>query len=446
MPSQLLKQSALLLAATGLFAGGVMVFQSYPSDNDPLLAMELKPAFGPANFAAALAGVDSDIAVAQARVARAPDQWLGYEGLAIGHLIRSQMTGSFEHLKTSSALIAEGMQLAPEVGGPVLAASTINLSLHRYPEALQYLESYDRFVVKQGPIEEAEVLGQKGEVAFYSGDYRAARDLYAKAHALHPSANTIFREATWQKYLGEFDQAIALYEQGALKGRARTPQMLAAYHLQIGALELQRGNWDLARDYFERADTLFPGHWLAQAHVAQMQAVSGERAQAKATYRRIIGTTNSPDVMMALANVLEFEGDARGASELRGQAAKQFEQRLKVFPEAYSDHAADLAITIGDGDRALELATANYRARPFGDAMIALARAQLAAGRPKAAIALLQKVNRSGWQSVEQHLTMSKAYAAIGDDGQSAKYRQIALARNPKALAPESGMLAFGNH
>lgn len=446
MRSQMLKRSVWLLAATGLFAGGVMVFQGYGSNNDPLLAMELQPAFGPANFTAALAAVDSDLAVAKERVSRAPDQWLGYEGLAMGHLIKAQMTGSFEHLKASSELIAKGMQFAPEVGGPVVAASTINLSLHRYPEALRYLDRYDRFVVNQGAVEQAEVFGQKGEIAFYSGDYRAARDHYAKAYALDPSPNTIFRQATWQKYLGEFDRAIALYEQGAIKGRARTPEMLAAYYLQIGALELQRGNWDLARDYFERADTLFPGHWLAEAHVAQMQAVSGERAQAKANYRRIIARTNSPDVMMALANVLEFEGSARAASKLRGQAAQLFAQRLEVFPEAYSDHAADLANTIGDGDRALELASTNFRARPFGDAAIALARAQLATGNPQAAIALLQRVIKSGWRSVEQHLVLSEAYAAIGDDAQSAKYRQIALARNPKALAPESKMLAFGNH
>lgn len=446
MRSQMLKRSVLLLAATGLFAGGVMVYQTSGASHDPLLAMELQPSFGPASFTAALAGVDGDLAVSQERLARAPDQWLGYEGLAMGHLIKAQMTGSFEHLKTASELIAKGMQFAPENGGPVVAASTINLSLHRYPEALRYLDKYDRFVVNQGAVEQAEVLGQKGEIAFYSGDYRAARDLYAKAYALDPSANTIFRQATWQKYLGEFDQAIALYEQGATKGRSRPPEMLAAYHLQIGALELQRGNWDLARDYFERADTLFPGHWLAQAHVAQMQAVSGERAQAKASYRRIIARTNSPDVMMALANVLEFEGSERAASELRGQAAQLFEQRLKVFPEAYSDHAADLAITLGDGARALELASTNYRARPFGDAAIALARAQVATGSPQAAITLLQKVIKSGWQSVEQHLVLSEAYAAIGNEAQSAKYRQMALARNPKALDPESTMLAFGNH
>jgi tetratricopeptide (TPR) repeat protein len=446
MGSQILKRSVWLLAATGLFAGAVVVSQFYGSDTDSLLAMELKPTFGPADFNAALAAVNNDLALSQERVARAPDQWLGYEGLAMGHLIKAQMTGSFDDLKASNAVIAKGMQFAPEVGGPVLAASTINLSLHRYPGALRYLGSYDRFVVTQGPVEEAEVLGQKGEIAFYSGDYRSARDLYAKAQALDPSVNTIFRQATWQKYLGEFDQAIALYQQGALKGRVRTPEMLATYHLQIGALELQRGNWDLARDYFERADKLFPGHWLAQAHVAQMQAVSGERAQAKAAYRGIIGRTNNPDVMMALANVLEFEGDTRGANALRGQAARQFEQRVRVFPEAYADHAADLAITIGDDDRALELAKVNYRARPFGDAAIALARAQLATGNPRDAITLLQKVNSSGWKSVEQHIVLSEAYAAIGDDAQSARYQKMAIARNPKALDPESEMLAFGNH
>ncbi len=436
----------MLLAATGLFAGGVALYQGYVSREPSLVAMELQPTFGPRDFAAALAAVDDDLAVAEQRVARAPDQWLGYEGLAMGHLIKAQLTGSFDHLQAASEQIAKGMQFAPDIGGPVVAASTINLSLHRYPAARRYLDSYDQFVVKRGAAEQAEVLAQRGEVAFYSGDYRAAQKYYAKAHALDPSPGTIFRLATWQKYLGEFDAAIDLYKFGALRGRSRSPELLAAYHLQIGALELQRGNWDLARDYFERADTLFPGHWLTEAHIAQMLAVSGARDQAKVKYQRIIERTNNPDVMMALANVYAFEGKRREARALRDQAAKLFEQRLKILPEAYFDHALDLALTKGEGDRALELATANYRARPFGDATIALARAHLVTDNPREAIRLLQTVNQSGWQSTEQYLTLSDAFAAIGDDAQSAKFQQMALNRNRRALDPESQMLAFGNH
>jgi tetratricopeptide (TPR) repeat protein len=446
MGPKFLKQSVLLLAATGLFAGGVSIYQSYLTRGDALLSAELQPAFGPSDFDAALAAVESDLAVSKERVARAPDQWIGYEGLAMGHLVKAQLTGSFEQLHAASQQIAKGMQFASDRAGPVLAASTINLSLHRYPEALQHLGAYDRFIVDQGDAEKAEATGQKGEVAFYSGDYRAAQEHFSKAYALDASPNAIYRLATWQKYLGEMDAAIALYTQGALKGRSRTPEMLAAYHLQIGALELQRGNWHTARDYFERADTLFPGHWLTEAHIAQMLAVSGARSEAKALYRRIIERTNNPDVMMALANVLEFEGKAAEAAAQRSAAAKLFDQRLKLLPEAYYDHALDLAIAAGEGQRALELAKANFRARPFGDASIALARAHLAAGDPQTAIKLLLAVNKSGWKSTEQFVALSAAYTAVGNQTQSAKFRRMALERNSKAFEPESAMLAFGSH
>jgi tetratricopeptide (TPR) repeat protein len=416
------------------------------SADDALIAQELRPTYGSANYAEALAAVDRELAVAEARVARAPRQWIGYEGLAMGHLIKAQLTGSSEELLSASQQIAKGMQFAPELGGPVLAASTINLSLHRYPAARGYLDKYERFVVKRGPAEESAALGQSGEVAFYTGDYKTARVQFDKAHALDPNASTLFQLATWEKYLGDFDKAIGHYRQGALQGRSRSPELLSAYHLQIGALELQRGNWDLARDYFERANKLFPGHWLTEAHLAQMYAVDGDRAKAKAMYQQIIRRTNNPDVMMALASVLDFEGDARQADALRSAAQGIFDQRLKVLPEAYFDHALDLALATGKNARALELAEANYRARAFGDAGIALARAQLATGNPRAAIRQLLQVERSGWKSVEQDLTLSDAYAALGDDANSAKFRRQALKRNPKALAPERVMLAFGNH
>ncbi|WP_298463675.1 hypothetical protein [uncultured Erythrobacter sp.] len=446
MRSPFLKIASLLLIASGAVAGVTLLSPSSQAESDALLGRDPKVSYGPANYDAALEAVDRDLALARQRVDRAPKQWLGYEGLALGHLIKAQLSGSFAELSAADAMIGKGLILAGAGKGPAIAASTIDLSLHRYPEALEHIEDYNGFVVKRGEAEKAEMLAQRGEVAFYSGDYSGALTHYRLAFDADPSPNTIFRLATWHKYLGDFDTAIELYTRGALSGRSATPQMLAAYHLQIGALELQRGNWDLAHAYFKRADDLFPGYWLTQAHIAQMLAVEGKRDGAKRMYREIIERTGNPDVMMALASVHEFEGDERAATTLRSQAAELFDKRLEELPEAYFDHALDLALANGDNARALELAKANFEARPYGDAKMALARAHTANGDPRKAAALLEEVVASGWKSVEQHIDLAEAYEALGDRAKSDQQTQMALALNPKSQRPEADLLAFGSH
>ncbi|MEL6528455.1 MAG: hypothetical protein AAGK01_07465 [Pseudomonadota bacterium] len=446
MRSSVLKSVSLLLIASGLVAGGTFISTSSEAQGDVLLGQEVPVSYGPKDYSTALTAIDRDLALAQERVERSPKQWLAYEGLSLGHLIKAQLTGSFEQLAAADAAIKKGLELAESGSGPAIAASTVNLSLHRYPDAQANIENYDSFVVKQGATERAEMLAQRGEVAFYSGRYGEAFSNYSQAFGDDPSPNTIFRLATWHKYLGQFDTAIDLYAKGALSGRSTTPQMLAAYHLQIGALELQRGNWDLAHAYFKEADSLFPGHWLAEAHIAQMLAVEGEREEAKSIYSKIIRRTGNPDVMMALASVHEFEGDEVAAKKLRQRASGLFEQRLAVLPEAYFDHALDLALSNGQNGRALKLATANFEARPFGDAAMALARTHTANGNPRKAIRLLKGVAESGWRSVEQHLDLAEAYEATGDTAAADEEIKRALEMNPRALQAEADMLAFGSH
>ncbi len=446
MRSQFLKLPVLLLLITGLFAGLAFLLRPAPKAPETLLSASLQPAYGPANYGEALEQVERDLTLANERIARAPQQWLGYEGLALGHLIKAQLTGSFADMNAARQWIDTGLNLAPEGGGPAIAASTINLSLHRYPAALEQIEAYGKFAVKQGTAERAEMLAQAGDVAFYSGDYDAALAQYNQAYAIDPSPNSTFRLATWHKYLGEFDTAITLYKNGALSGRQTTPELLAAYHLQIGALELQRGNWDEAAAYFDRADELFPGYWLTQAHQAQMLAATGNRKRAKQMYRAILQDNENPDVMMALASVLEFEGEDASAKTWRAKAASLFEERMKALPEAYYDHGLDLAITDGNSALALDLAKANDRARPFGDAKIALARAHIANGEAAEALTILEQVEASGWQSVEQYAALAEAHAMLGNAAESEKYEDLALNRNPKAMTAEADMLAFGSH
>lgn len=440
------KFACTLFAASALVAGAAHFSVDVNAKNAPLLEENLGMVYGPKNYAEALAAADRDLQLAQARTDNHPKDWLNHQGLAMGHLIKAQLTGSFDNLAASLAAIEKGMGIAPVGTGPVAAASAINLSLHRYPQAEALVGQYDKFSVKLDSAQNAEMIGQRGEIAFYSGDYQTAKAQFETAFSRSPTPNNIFRLANWEKYCGDFDKAIALYAEGARDLRYATPQTLAAYHLQIGALELQRGNWKTAAEYFDQADSLFPGFWLTRAHQAQMLAVDGKLAKARKIYGEIIAETGNPDVMMALADLEEFRGAQNAAKTLRKRAAAIFAERLKVLPESYYDHGLDLALASGDNARALRLARANFNARPYGDAQMALARSLAANGKAKQAKQLLLEVTESGWKSVELNLDLAEAYRLSGDTRGAKKFEKRALELNPKALDPKAGLLAFGSH
>ncbi len=438
---------AVLILVAGLIVAIIGLMLNRPVLQEPgLLDEDISLAFGPANYAQAVRNIDERLELAQERVARSSDQWAYQEGVAINSLIRAQLTGSANDFGTASNAIAEAMQLAPGGAGPAMTDAVINLSLHRYPAARRDLDIIARYPVPLTDGEAAEIKAIQGDIAFYNGDYTGARAVYEQAELLDGGAQTLFRLATWYKYNGQFDEAIALYQRGAANKAQRTPQMLAVYLLQIGALELQRGNWDLAQRYFARADAVFPGYWLAEAHLAQMLAVANKTAQAEKLYLAILAKTENPDVMMALATLYQHTGDSRKASAWSRRAGAILNDRVKMLPQAYYDHALDYAILEEDAPRALMLARQNYRARAYGDSIIGLARAYMMNNQPQRAVALLKKVGRSGWISTEQHLALAHAYEQLGETRLAQSEQRAALKLNPKALDPNIGMLAFGNH
>ena len=438
---------AVLILLAGVLIALATTFLSR-SEADPFdpLDENLAMAFGPANFDTAIERIDQRVDLNKERVARDGEQWSYQEGLALAALSRAQLSADFEDYLLAAKSIDRAASLAPEGAGPGLAIGVVNLSLHRNRKAAEGIKLAAASVVTPDIDDLAELEAMRGDLAIYQGYYSDAFEHFEKATAQLKEAGTLFRLANWHKYRGEFDQAIALYKDGATIARSRTPQRLAIYLLQIGALELQQGNWDKARRYFERADAVFPGYWLSQAHIAQMDAAQGNLAKAEKTYLGIIARTDNPDVMAALITLYEHQGRDSEAAVWAARAGAIWDKRVRLLPETYYDHAFDHAMGAGDVKRALLLAQKNYDARPYGDAAIGLARALVANNEPGRAIGLLEKQEKAGWRSVELYAAMADAYAALGLDQKAGEKTNKALAINPKAFTEEAGLLAFGSH
>lgn len=409
-------------------------------------AQDTVAGWGPADFPSALATLQRDVARERARVEASPGQWMPLETLAMVLHARGQLNGSHADHAAALDAVNAARAAAPAASGPVLARAVVALSLHQNTIAREEVARLAHFAIPPAPSDLAEAEAIRGDVAFYAGHYARAIRHYRAADRIERSPGTMVRLADWHRHMGDFDAARTLLGRGLADRATTTPWMRASYLLQLGAIELQSGNWAAAERLFSAADRAFPDWWLVKAHLGQMAAVRSDFATAEMLYREAMTGAERPSVMDALAALYRAMGRTADADALAVRAAALWNARVDSHPEAYADHAFEAALAAGDPVRAWRLAVLNYRARPYGDGRIGLARAALARGRAQSARAILEELERTGWRSTEQYRVLADACTQIGDRTCAARARRQALAISPQAYHPRADLLAFGHH
>jgi tetratricopeptide (TPR) repeat protein len=438
----LLRVVLLALATIGLIAGAHALMRRELAPAQALTAHH-RPSHGaPLDYAQALAHADETLAGGQDLARTRADEWLVQEKIANAYMRRARLTGSFDDYAAAQAALDVGFAHAPRGSGPQMTQAVLAFSLHRLARTAQAIDVVDHYAMPADfeIAEEANAL--RGDVAFYSGRYAEA---LARYRGRKPSDESSFRMAVYQAKTGQIDQARATLDAMERGMRLPTAQVMANLDLQRGGLELQRGRWDAAAKDFARADAIFPGYWLTEAHRAQMRALAGDRAGAIAAFEAIAARIQSPEVMDALASLYRAEGDGARSAQWAERAGAEWERRLQLLPEAAYGHAVEHYLAFGDPKRALDLALKDAAARPYGTAQIALGWAWLANNRPAEALAALKPLQGSPWVSAEQHLVAAQAHALLGDSDAADAEQQKALALNPRALDRAGALIWFGH-
>jgi tetratricopeptide (TPR) repeat protein len=418
-----------------------------PPAAPPAPALErLAIGYGPPSYAAALAEADRPVQLGRERVARRPQDWINQESLARALMARSRLTGSAEALAEAGGALAlaRGQAVAPS--GPLLTSAAYRLATHRVAAIPADLDMLDRWAVPPSRAERAEAMALRGDAALYSGRYAEAERSYREAARIEDGASTVFRLAAWRKYRGDFAGAQAALARGAAMHGQRTPLFMASAYLQAGSVALVSGDWNGAERWFARADRAFPGHWLVQAHRAQMAAMQGDTGRAERWYRTSIAGSDAPEAMDALAALLRSQGRIAESRGWADRARTLWTERLRLLPEAYAAHAAEHELALGSPARALDLARRNHAARPYGDSATLLAAALLANGRAAEARNLIERLNRTPWRTAQQYVVLSQAHAMLGEAARSEAARAEAERLNPRAFHPAAALIWFGNH
>lgn len=404
-----------------------------------------QPEWGPATYAEELETLERLVARGESRVAANPDSWMAHEVYASALHARGQLTGSHDDLAAALESANMARELAPDTSGPVLSRSSIAMSLHRNDIAADEAPRIDGFAVPASTTERSEAEAALGDVALYAGKYTEARRRYEAAERLDSSLGTKVRLADWHRHHGDFAKARRLLEEGLAQHRPG-PWVRASLLLQLGAIDLQSGNWDTAEDYFAQADRSFPGWWLARAHLGQMAASRGDFARAEALYLEAMKGAERPSVMDALAAVYEAQGRFDRAAAMAEEAGKLWKARVASHPAAYADHAFEAFLSEDDTAQAWQLARLNYVTRPYGDGRIGLARAAALRGRDASARAILEELERTGWRSTEQYRVLVEVCERLRDADCAQNARKKALAISPLAFDERADFHFFSNH
>jgi tetratricopeptide (TPR) repeat protein len=176
-----------------------------------------------------------------------------------------------------------------------------------------------------------------------------------------------------------------------------------------------------------------------------MLALRGRHVEAIRALEGLAARNDDPEIRDVLASLYRVRGDYAKTELWVGRAASGWAERLRLLPEAALGHAVEHELAFGAPGRALDLARRDFALRPHGGTGIALGWALLSSNHPAEALKVIEAVNRSSWQSAEQHLVAARAHALLGQSAAADAEQERALTINPRALDPNAVLLWYGH-
>lgn len=374
------------------------------------------------------AALDDAIAHGKSLVAARPDDGLLPLEVVSLLLERARLTGDYGDYARAQGALDSRPPSAGTAAAHCLLRARLDYTLHRLKSAGA------RLAACPPGNEPGEVAGLAADLAMYAGRYREAEAAYRALVNQVGTPTHFVRLALLRARTGSPAEAAALLEAAERRYHGNSATMKAWLRLQRGLVALDRGRFDEALALYRQASDELPGWWLVDEHIAEVLALTGDKAAARSLYAKVVERTGAPEFLDALADLEAEAGESASAARRRGEARALYEKRLADHPEAAAGHALDHFLgDPADAPRALALARANHEARPFGESSIALAQAWLGAGQPAKAAALLEAELAKGWDTPELHWVLASARERSGRAKAAQESRAAALARNPEA-------------
>jgi tetratricopeptide (TPR) repeat protein len=396
-----------LYAATTLLAGWLAGCQDAPSSamaaatqepaSAPAPTAELAIAYVPGSSATELA-----IAAAQGAVREHPEAVGGYTELARQLMRRARETSDASYRLYADDALRAARARDPRDPQAIVLAAMLLQDQHRFRGAA----ALAREVIALAPDDSTGHL-VLGDALLELGDYDAAIDSYQQAMNLRPDLRSYNRAAHMKWLLGDVDGAREVMVLAIDSGSVRDPESRAWCYVDLGEIDLQRGETGLALQAAAAALQVLPDYVPAQSLRARALQREGKLDEAIALLERVVEQRASADDLLRLAEWLETAGDPAAARARHQQA----EALADAEPRPLAHHLARHGL---EPVRALALAQAELDARANLAAHDTLALAQLRAGQLDEARASIDAALRLGTPDAQLHLHAGLIAAAAG--------------------------------
>jgi tetratricopeptide (TPR) repeat protein len=357
--------------------------------------------------------------------------------MVVGPLASSgKLAGDLDRIQEAVEIATRALEKSPNERALLLARADANAALHRFGAALADARGAHELAASS----ESEFL--LADLAWNLGDYPTAIASIRRA-AEAPSFAALVRLAQLELDLGNLDAAEHAFARAETLVRDVSPVPVAWLNVQRGLFHLHTGRFEQAERFYREAVARMPSYPLAVEHLAEVEALLGKRTRAAQRYREVVSQTDNPELIGALAGVLEDLGDASAARALRRRASGRYAALLRAYPEAMSHHAADFQLEHGDHKLAKRLLEDNARLRPNASSFAALAAAELAAGELEAAAQSIDRALRTPVRRAEIYYQAARLRLAQGKTEDARRFEAQAKRLNPR-IADLEGELEPG--
>lgn len=259
-------------------------------------------------------------------------------------LSRVQFYGTFDDFDEALRISKGAVERWPEDPVALLLRARVLNALHQFDEARALIDEA-RAQQQKGPLRtgargstlEQEATNLEATMDLAQGV--ALREVLERRHELvssEPSYQHLNGLAATHAKLGEFDRADEFYEQAVRGYRDVSPFPLAWVAFQRGVMWSEQAHQpDRGRAFYEEALGYLPNYVLANVHLAELEAASGDRDHAVMRLQAVAARTQDPEPLAVLSKIVE---DSEEAEHYEGMAVTQYLALRDRWPKAFEHH------------------------------------------------------------------------------------------------------------
>jgi len=378
------------------------------------------------DFDSELERINNGIAELEDNALQLPIDRVKITKLAYLQYQHASLTGNLDGLYIAEKTLDHAIQHLGRDGDLYFLKANIHFKVHRLDDVDQDLKaSTDLLESPQG-------RALKADLDFQQGRYEAAKTEYQALIDEERTWDTLARLAYLNFKMGEFEGADRLYDEAVDELTAKEMRHYGWVELQRGVVDLSQGDYEKAREHYQRAERAYSGHWMVQEHVAELLAAEGKTDEAETLYQRVIERVPRPDFQQALGELYLSMGKAEAANGCLKSAESAFLESAQRGEVHYYHHLADLyADVFENGAEAVKWAQKDLELRRNFATLAAMSWALYRTGEFSKALELLNESLASGVKDARLFHQAGIIHKAISPNGKADSYLQMAAAINP---------------